>query len=74
MTISDSGILVSKISDHMAIFAALRFNINTIYKHVEKINTIMFTDNNMQGFVEELDDVDWHQVFDHDTTGDPIIT
>ena len=74
LTISDSGILVSKISDHMAIFAALNFNINTRYKQVEQINTIMFTDNNMQGFVEELEDVDWHQVFDHDTTADPIIT
>ena len=34
----------------------------------------MFTDNKMQGFVEELEEVDWHQVFDHDTTADPIIT
>ena len=34
----------------------------------------MFADNNMQGVVEELEDVDWHQVFDHDTTADPIIT
>ena len=34
----------------------------------------MFTDNNMQGFVEKLEDVDWHQVFDHDTTADPITT
>ena len=58
----------------MATFAALNFNINTIHKQVEKINTIMFTDNNMRGFVEELEDVDWHQVFDHDTTADPIIT
>ena len=74
LTISDSGILVSKISDHMAIFAALNFKINTRYKQVEKINTRMFTGNNMQGFVEELEDVDWHQVFDHDTTADPIIT
>ena len=74
LTISDSGILVSKISDHMVIFAALNFNINTRYKQVEKINTRMFTDNNRQGFVEELEDIDWHQVFDHDTTADPIIT
>ena len=58
----------------MAIFAALNFNINTRYKQVENINTRMFTDNNMQGFVEELEDVDWRQVFDHDTTADPIIT
>ena len=58
----------------MAIFAALNFNINTRYKQVEKTNMRMFTDNNMQGFVEELEDVDWHQVFDHDTTADPIIT
>ena len=34
----------------------------------------MFTYNNMQGFVEELEEVDRHQVFDHDTTADPIIT
>ena len=75
LTISDSGILVSKISDHMAIFAALNFNnINTRYKQVENINTRMFTDNNLQGFVEELEEVDWHQVFDHDTTADPTIT
>ena len=74
LTISDSGILVSNISDHMAIFEALNFNINTRYKQVENINTRMFTDNNMQGFVEELEEVDCHQVFDHDTTADPIIT
>ena len=24
--------------------------------------------------MEELEDVDWHQVFDHDATADPIIT
>ena len=58
----------------MAIFAALNFNINTRYKQVENINTRMFTDNNMQSFVEELEEVDWHQVFDNDTTADPIIT
>ena len=58
----------------MAIFAALNFKINTRHKQVENINTRMFTDNNMQGFVEELEDVDWHQVFDHDTPADPIIT
>ena len=58
----------------MAIFAALNFNINTRYKQVEIISTRMFTDNNMQGFVEELEEVDRHQVFDHDTTVDPIIT
>ena len=74
LTISDSGILVSKISDHMAMFATLNFKIYSRYEQLEKINTIMFTNNNMQGFVDELEDVDWHQVFDHDTTADPIIT
>ena len=50
------------------------FESSTRYKQVENINTRMFTDNNMQCFVEELEEVDWHQVFDHDTTADPIIT
>ena len=33
-----------------------------------------FTDNNIRCVVEELDDVDWLQVFDHDAIADLIMT
>ena len=74
LTISESGILATKISDHMATFVALNFNINTNYKHLETICTRSFTGNKMNCFLSELEHINWPHIFDHVTTADPFIT
>ena len=74
LTIADSGILAAKISDHMAIFAALNFNINKTYTVTDKISMRSFTGRNIDSFTNELEDINWHQVFDHNTTADPLIS
>ena len=73
LTIADSGILAAKISDHMAIIAALNFNINKTYTVTDKISTRSFTGRNTDSFINELQDANWHQVFDHNLTADPLI-
>ena len=75
LTISESGIfLATQISDHMAIFVALNFNINKNYKHLETICTRSFTGNKMNCFLGELEQINWPQIFNHDTTADPLKT
>ena len=61
LTIADSGILAAKISDHMAILAALNF-----------MRSI--TGRNIDSFISELEDINCHQVFDHNLTADPLIS
>ena len=72
--IADSGILAAKISDHMAIFAALNFNINKTYTVTDKISMRSFTRRNIDSFTNELEDINWHQDFDHNSTADPPIS
>ena len=72
--IADSGILTAKISDHMAIFAALNFNINKTYTVTDKISMRSFTARNIDSFTNELEDINWHQDFDHNSTADPFIS
>ena len=72
--IADSGILAAKISDHMAIFAAFNFNINKTYTVTDKISMRSFTGRNIDSFTNELEDINWHQVFDHNSTADPLIS
>ena len=74
LTISESGILATQISDHMATFVDLNFNIIKNYKHLETICTRSFTGNKMKCFLGELEKINWPQIFDHDTTADPLIT
>ena len=74
LTISESGILATQISDHMATFVALNFNINKNYKHLETVCTRSFTGNKMNCFLGELENINWPQMFDHDTAADPLIT
>ena len=74
LTISESGILATQISDHMATFVALNVNINKNYKHLETICTRSFTGNKINCFLGELEQINWPQIFDHDTTADPLIT
>ena len=74
LTISESGILATKISDHMATFVALNFNKNKNYKHLDTICTRSFTGNKINCFLGELEKINWPQIFDHDTTADPLIT
>ena len=71
LTISESGILATKISDHMATFVALNCNINKNYKHLDTVCTRPFTGNKINCFLEKIN---WPQIFDHDTTADPLIT
>ena len=68
LTISEHGILATKISDHMATFVALNFNKN--YKHLDTICTRSFTGNKINCFHGELEKINWPQIFDHD----PLIT
>ena len=72
--IADSGILAAKISDHMAIFAELNFNINKTYTVTDKISMRSFTGRNIDSFTNELEDINWHQDFDHNSTADPLIS
>ena len=72
--IADSGILAAKISDHMAIFVALNFNINKTYIVTDKISMISFTRRNIDSFTNELENINWHQYFDHNSTTDPLIS
>ena len=74
LTISESGILATKISDHMATFVALNFNKNKNYKHLDTICTRSFTGHKINCFLGELEKINWPQIFDHDTTADPLIT
>ena len=74
LTIAGSGILAAKISDHMAIFAAFNFNINKTYTVTDKISMRSFTGRNIDSFTNELEDINWHQVFDHNPTADPLIS
>ena len=74
LKISESGILATKISDHMATFVALNFNINKNCKHLDTICTRSFTGNKINCFLGELEKINWPQIFDHDTTADPLIT
>ena len=57
LTIADSGILAAKISDHMAIFAALNFNINKTYTVTDKISMRSFLGRNIDSFTNELEDI-----------------
>ena len=66
--------LAAKISDHMAIFAALNFNINKTYTVTEKITMRTFTGRNIDSFTNKLEDISWHLVFDHNLTADPLIS
>ena len=72
--IADSGILAAKICDHMAIFPALNFNINKTYTVTDKISMKSFTGRNIDSFTNELEDINWHQDFDHNSTADPLIS
>ena len=54
----------------MAIFAALNFNINKTYTVTDKISMRSFTGRNIDSFTNELEDINWHQVFDHNPTAD----
>ena len=74
LTISESCISATQISDHIATFVALNCNINTNYKHLETICTISFTGNKINCFLGELENINWPQMFDHDTAADPLIT
>ena len=58
----------------MAIFAALNFNINKTYTVTDEISMRSFTGRNIDSFTNELEDINWHQVFDHNTTADPLIS
>ena len=73
-SISESGILATQISDHMATFVALNIIIIKNYKHLETICTRSFTGNKMNCFLGELENINWPQMFDHDTAADPLIT
>ena len=55
LTISESGILATKICDHMATFVALNFNKNKNYKHLDTICTRSFTGNKINFFLGELE-------------------
>ena len=48
--VADSGILAAKIYDHMAIFAALNFNINKTYTVTDNISIRSFTGRNIDSF------------------------
>ena len=74
LTIADSGILAAKISDHKAIFAALNFNINKTYTVTDKISMRSFTGRNIDSSTNELEDINWHQDFDHNPTANPLIS
>ena len=74
LTISESGILATQISDHMATFVALNFNKNKNYKHLETVCTRSFTGNKMNCFLGELENINWPQIVDHDSAADPLIT
>ena len=74
ITITESGILATKISDHMAIFSALNFNINKNYTKVQSILQRSFTRVNMNAFLDELKLINWQNVFDHSETADPLDT
>ena len=72
--IADCGILAANISDHMAIFVALNFNINKTYTVTDKISMRSFTRTNIDSFTNELENINWHQDFDHNSTADPLIS
>ena len=74
LTISESGILATQISDHMATFVALNCNKNKNYKHLETVCTRSFTGNKMNCFLGELENINWPHMFDHDSAADPLIT
>jgi exonuclease III len=65
LSVSDTGILVKKISDHMATFAAFNFKINPNYKEIKTIKTRSFTGNNMQHFFDEMSNISWSTIFNH---------
>ena len=52
ITISESGILATKISDHMAIFSAFNFNITKNYNKVQNTLRRSFTCVNMNAFLD----------------------
>ena len=54
LNISETGILVKKISDHMATFSAFNFKLNPNYKEIKIIKNRSFTGNNMQKFYEDM--------------------
>ena len=74
LTISESVILATQISDYMATFVALNFYINKNYKHLETICTRSFTGNTINCFLGELEKINCPQIVDNDTTADPLIT
>ena len=74
LCISESGILATKLSDHMALFSALNFNMSKNNKIADRVCKRSFTNNNIAKCIEECDFVDWTTVFDRNTTADPSIT
>ena len=74
LNVSDTGILVRKISDHMATFASFNFKINPNYKEINTIKTRPFTGRNMRNFQNDLNNTNWEAIFDHDISSNPTIS
>ena len=71
LNISETGILVKKISDHMATFSSFNFHIKANYKEIKTIKTRSFTGKKMKLFYDDMSSRDWTTVFNHDLATDP---
>jgi hypothetical protein len=71
LNISETGILVKKISDHMATFSSFNYKINPNYREIKVLKTRSFTGTNMCSFYNDMSQTDWATIFNHNITADP---
>ena len=70
----ETGILVHKLSDHMATISAINFNLNANHSNNKQLQFRAFSGKATQDFLEELKNTDWETVFDNNINANPQIT
>lgn len=70
----ETGILVHKLSDHMASISAINFDTRSNHNNKKQIQFRVFTGNATREFLDDLSNEQWGSVFDNSPDADPTIT
>ena len=70
----DTGILVHKLSDHMATLSAINFNTPSNHNNNKWIKLKSFTGDAIHEFINDLRTTDWTNIFDHDLNVNPLVS
>ena len=70
----ETGILAHKISDHMATFTSVNINMIIQHENRKRIKYRSFTGSAIDGFLNELNAINWENVIDTNLNDDPQIS